>query len=306
MSLFGLLKGKGPSGFGYNSRAREVVEGLDLSSKSFLITGSNSGLGLETARALADCGATVLTAARSKEKADQTAQSIGDAAIGVVCELSEPASVRACVREVKDAVESLDGIICNAGIMALPQLTLQHGYEAQFFTNHIGHAILVLGLLDHLASDGRVVMVSSAAHQAAPKEGVELDNLDGAKGYGAWRAYGQSKLANLLFARRLAVEFQDTEKVAVALHPGVIDTNLGRHLNPVLKASYSIGSPLFMKDAEQGASTQTWAAAHPDASHASGEYLVDCNVARSSAKGRDMELAARLWERTHEILESLT
>ena len=129
------------------------------------------------------------------------------AATPVACELAEPASVRAAVAKIKSLKVPIDGIICNAGIMALPTLNQAYGYELQFFTNHIGHFILVTGLIDSLAASGRVTMLSSRAHEAAPKGGIEFDNLSGEKGYSAWRAYGQSKLANLLFAKELARRF---------------------------------------------------------------------------------------------------
>jgi NAD(P)-dependent dehydrogenase (short-subunit alcohol dehydrogenase family) len=116
--------------------------------------------------------------------------------------------------------------------MALPNLNQAYGYKLQFFTNHIGHFILMTGLIDALAADARVTMLSSRAHESAPKGGIEFDNLSGEKGYSAWRAYGQSKMANLLFAKELARRFGGTARTANALHPGVIfDTNLQRSIN---------------------------------------------------------------------------
>lgn len=305
MSLYSALKGTGPSGFGYGSTASEVTAGLDLTGKTILLTGCNSGLGEETMRALASKGARIVAAARTTEKAEKACASMTGEQLPVACELSEPKSVRACVESVKAMGHRLDAIICNAGIMALPKLHTQHGYELQFFTNHIGHFMLVTGLLDQLSDDGRVVMVSSGAHFNAPEAGILFDNLDGSKGYKGWTFYGQSKLANLLFARELGKRLEGTGKRANALHPGVIATNLSRHMNPLVRIGLAIGKPLALKSTPQGAATQVWAAVHPDAAALNGEYLKDCNVGKSSRQGRDMDLAAKLWAKSEEIVASV-
>ncbi len=304
MSLIALLKGRGPSGFGYGSSAETVAAGLNLKGKRYLITGCNSGLGYETMRVLASRGAAVIGTARSLETAAAAYASVKVDTAPAACELAEPSSVRACVAAVKKT-GPLDAIICNAGIMALPRLTLIHGYEAQFFTNHIGHFMLVTGLLDGLAKNGRVVMVSSSAHMAAPRAGIEFDNLDGRKGYGAWKAYGQSKLANALFALELARRLKPGARVANSLHPGVIKTNLGRHMWSGLQTIFAAMGPLFLKTIAQGAATHVYVAAHPDTAAVSGEYFADCNIARPSARARDPELARRLWEESERIVRRL-
>ncbi len=304
MSLYASLTGRGPSGFGYASTAEEVTDGLDLRGRRILLTGCNSGLGAESMRVLAARGATVLGAARSIEKAREACEAVTGDTIPVACDLSEPESVRACVATVK-ALGPLDVILCNAGVMALPTLERKYGYELQFFTNHVGHFLLVTGLLDALTPTARVVMLSSGAHKAAPPAGIAFDNLNGERGYAAWAAYGQAKLANLLFARELALRFAGTTKVANALHPGVIATNLGRHMNPAVRLGLTVMRPLFMKSTPQGAATQCWAAAHPDAGRHNGAYFSDCNVAKSSPYGEDARLAAALWARTEEIVAAL-
>ncbi|MBN2798014.1 MAG: SDR family oxidoreductase [Deltaproteobacteria bacterium] len=300
MSLLSSLKGKGPTGFGYGSTAEQVTEGLDLSGKRYLVTGVSSGLGAETARVLALRGATVVGLARSQEKADAAVASLGHEAVGVACELADPASVRAAVGTVLEG-DTLDGIIANAGIMALPKLQQAHGYELQFFTNHIGHFLLVTGLLGHLRDGARVVMLSSAAHQMAPQGGIEFENLSGERAYTGWRAYGQAKLSNLLFARELSRRLEGSGKTANAVHPGVIATNLGRHMNPLMNVGMAVANPLFMKSIPEGAATQVYVAVHPDAASVSGEYWADCNLKGSSAYGRDLGLATRLWERSEAI-----
>lgn len=308
MSLVAALKGRGPSGFGYGSTADEVVSGLDLSGKNILITGCNSGLGKYTMETLSGAGARVIAAARTEQKASAAIEGLKTPARPIACELSEPSSVLACVDALREDDEKIDVILCNAGIMALPELHVQHGYELQFLTNHIGHFMLVTGLLEQLTDTARVVIVSSSAHQMAPKAGIEFDNLDGKKGYSAWRAYGQSKLANILCARQLAREFEGTGKTANTLHPGVIMTNLGRHSQGDVMnfLGDTLGKALFLKSIPQGAATQTYVSVHPDAAKHSGEYFADCNVSRTSKHGQNMAMAQELWERSEEIVASLT
>lgn len=301
MSLYAKIKGVGPSGFGYGSTAQDVVRELDLEGLTVLLTGCNSGLGLSAARALSARGAKLVATARSREKAQEACAGLPAETLPVACELSEPSSVRASVEEIRGRVEKLDAIVCNAGIMALPKLNVKHGLELQFLTNHMGHFLLVTGLLDKLAPQGRVVMLSSDAHRAAPAEGIAFDNLDGHKGYSGWSFYGQSKLANLLFAKQLAKRFAGTERVANAVHPGVIKTNLARHMNPLASIGLSIATPLVLKSVDEGAATEVWAAVHPGAAKLSGEYLADCNVARPRAIANDAALAERLWARSEQL-----
>ena len=308
MSLLALLKSKGPTGFGYASTASDVTKGVSLAGKTILVTGCNSGLGQETMRVLVGCGAHVIGAARSETKANEAAATAGGKATGVACELSDPASVRACVDTVKKMGMPLDAIIANAGIMALPKLNQAHGYELQFFTNHIGHFILVTGLLDQLTDDARVVVLSSGAHQMAPPGGIQFDNLSGERDYKGWTAYGQSKIANLLFAKELARRFAGTEKTANAIHPGVIATNLGRHLGMSAMmgaAVWGLGNLLFLKSIPQGAATQSYVAANPRAASISGEYWADSNIAKPRAEANDPALAAKLWEVSEKIVAGL-
>lgn len=305
MSLVSILKGTGANGFGYGTTAEQVTAGLDLHGKAYLLTGCSSGLGLETMRVLGLRGAHILAVARSVDKAEKARAAVGAEGTALACDLSEPDSVRACVAAVSALGRPLDAIVCNAGVMALPELQTKRGYELQFFTNHIGHFIMVTGLLDALVPNGRVVMVSSGAHKTAPRDGIEFDNLDGAKGYGAWRAYGQTKLANLLFAKHLARRLHGTRRVANALHPGVIATDLWRHMNPVARGAMGLAGVMGFKNVGQGAATTCYVAAHPDAAAISGEYFIDCNVAVPSEPARDAALAERLWRVSEEIVARL-
>lgn len=309
MSLTGIIKGTGESGFGWSSTAEEVADGLDLSDRTVLLTGANSGIGFETARVLIERGATVFAAARSQKKADATVEKLDGDAIPVVCELADPQSVLQCAEDVRAHDRPLDALICNAGIMALPDHETVFGYEKQFFINHVGHFILVTKLIAELADDGRVVVVASDAHKhGCPRGGIVLDDLSGESWYNGWRAYCHSKLANVLFARELGRRFDEEgkDRTATAVHPGPIDTNLTRNMNALARAGWSILSPLFLKSIPEGAATQTWAAVHPDAADINGEYLADCNVAKTNKYGRDMTLADKLWEATERIVAEVT
>ena len=305
MALISLFKSNGPTGFGYNSTAEDVTAGLSLAGKTILVTGCTSGLGQEACRVLSLRGAHVIGTARTQEAADKACAGLSNTATGYVCELADPKSVRACVAQIRRDGHRLDAIIGNAGIMAPPKLQKAHGYELQFFTNHIGHFILVTGLLNSLADEARVVMLSSALHAQAPKGGIQFDNLDGARGYSPWGNYGQSKFANLLFAKELQRRFAGTKKMAYAVHPGVIRTNLGRSMSGAMRAIMAIAGPLLLKTIPQGAATEVFAAVHPKAMALAGQYLADCNVASPRKDAEDVALAKQLWSASEQIVQGL-
>lgn len=305
MSILSSLSRNGPTGFGYSSTAEDVTSGASLAGKTILVTGCNSGLGLEAMRVLALRGARVIGTSRTQAKADAAGRSVGGATTGLACELSDPRSVRACIAAIQQQDHRLDAIIANAGIMALPKLETAFGYELQFFTNHIGHFMLVTGLLDSLTPDGRVVILSSSANQMAPAGGIDFDNLDGKKGYKPWVFYGQSKMANLLFAKELARRFPPGGRTAYAVHPGVIPTNLSRSMGTMARTIFNTVGPLFTKTIPQGAATEVFCAANPKAAKFSGEYLADCNVAKPRAEANDPALAKKLWDLSETIVAKL-
>ncbi len=290
--------------FGKRSTAAQVTEGIDLSGKTAVITGVNSGLGLESMRALAACGAHVIGLARSIEKAEEACALVGGKTTGVACELSDLDSVRTAAAAINALGVPIDILMTNAGIMAPQDLSCANGVEMQFATNHLGHYLLVALLLDAVrqAESGRIVILSSAAHTWAPGAGIDFDNIDGTYGYNPMRFYGQSKLANLLHARYLAQQLSGSSVAVNALHPGVIQTNLGRDGGAMMKVMGLFMRP-FMKSVAQGAATQCYLAAHPDLEGASGAYYSDCAEARSSAWGSDMELAEELCQETEKMLK---
>lgn len=298
MSLYARLASRGASGFGYGSSAAEVVADLDLHDRTILVTGTSSGLGHETARVLLARGAHVIGTVR-------TAGSSGALASHAqfresICDLADIPSVRACVASITTPV---DALIANAGIMALPTLEVVHGCERQLFTNHVGHFALVTGLLDRLQDDARVVVLTSEAYRMAPSGPVLLRDE---RRYVPLRAYGISKLANLLFAKALARRFAGTKRTANAVHPGVIETNLGRTLtNPLVRAVFALAGPIALKDIPQGAATQCLVAVHPAAAGINGAYWASCNVARATSRVDDVTLAETLWSDTEALLASI-
>lgn len=288
---------------GAQRTAEEVTEGLDLSGTTWLVTGCNSGLGLETARVLGLRGGRVIGTARTLEKAAAALSGLGlSDAVPLACELSSLETVQAAVDAVRAQGVLLDGIIANAGIMALPTLQQQDGVELQFFTNHVGHALLVMGLMARLAPAGRVVMVSSEAHRMAAGTGLELDNLSGERDYHPWRMYARSKLANILFARALSRRLPGPDQTANAVHPGVIQTNLARHV-PDPEALFARLRDRT-KSIAQGAATQCLVATHPGLAGIHSTYFSDCAPLEPIPEALDDALAEQLWTETLRLIAS--
>lgn len=291
------------SSFNSRSTAEQVTAGLDLNGKTILITGCNSGLGLESMRVLAARGAHIIAAARSKEKAGKAAREVGGEISPVACELSDLNSVATCADEVRAMGHAIDVVMCNAGIMALPELQQKHGLEMQFLTNHLGHFVLVNRLLDQVrqAPAGRVVMVSSLGHFTTVPGGINFDNLSGDRNYIPFTFYGQSKLANLLMSNELSRRLEGSPASSNAIHPGIIYTPLMRNISDFRAVVSKIVSWPFSKNVERGAATQCYLATAPALEGVSGHYFADCNPARTSAHGRNPELASRLWQVSEEL-----
>lgn len=285
------------------STANQVTNGLDLHGKTILITGCNSGLGLETMRVLAGRGAHMIGAARTLEKARETASETGGEVTPMACELSDLESVAACADEIDALGRPIDALICNAGIMALPELEQRYGLEMQFLTNHLGHFVLVNRLLERVrqARAGRVVMVSSLGHYTSVPGGINFENLSGEKRYVPFEFYGQSKLANLLMSNELARRLEGCTATSNAIHPGIIMTPLMRNIGNLKATLASILSWPVSRSVEQGAATQCYVATADSLEGVSGQYFANCNPARMSAHAQSRELAARLWSVSEEL-----
>ena len=285
--------------FGKRSTAEEVTAGMDLAGKTALVTGCNSGLGLETMRVLALRGAHVIGAARTLEKAEEACASVTGKTSPLAVELTDLPGIVAAADQVAAMDMPLDMLILNAGIMQLPELQLVHGVERQFAVNHIGHFLLTMRLLDQVvaADAGRVVVVSSGAHRWAP-QGIRFDNLDGSQDYDPREAYGVSKTANGLFSRELARRLARTSATSNSLHPGVIPTTLSRHLP---QRDYDMSNPFF-KTIPEGAATQCYVATHPELAGVTGWYFDDCNPALPNEHMQDDAMAAKLWAFSEDLV----
>jgi NAD(P)-dependent dehydrogenase (short-subunit alcohol dehydrogenase family) len=289
--------------FDGKSTAEEVTAGLDLSGKTALVTGANSGLGYESMRVLALRGAHVIGTARTLDKAQEACASVQGRTTPVALELTDFASVAACAAQVAALGTPLDILMCNAGVMEVPTAEQINGIERHFVTNHLGHFLLTNRLLPQLiaAPQGRVVVVSSGAYKQAPAAGIEFDNLSGARDYEPRKAYGQSKLANYLFVRELARRLAGTRVTANALQPGVIMTNLGRYLPWYQLVAAKLIGWTFMKSVEAGAATQVYLATWPQLAGASGCFFKDCNPFLPGGNMENDELAAKVWAVSEEL-----
>ena len=262
------------STFGFASTALEVVDGIDLTGKRAVVTGASSGIGVETARALAATGAEVTLAVRDTEAGERTAKDIaattGNDNLHVkALELTELDSVAAFT-------EAWDGplhiLVNNAGVMACPEQHTPQGWEWQFATNHLGHFALATGLHDNMAAEGaRIVSLSSTGHQRSP---IVFDDINFAfRPYDPWLAYGQSKTANVLFAVEATRRWAADGITANAVMPGGIFTNLQRHTGG---RGTGQTPPELMKTLEQGAATSVLVATSPQLEAIGGRYFEDC------------------------------
>ena len=293
--------------------AAEVVAGVDLTGQTVIVTGGASGLGLETTRALSSAGATVVVPVRDPARARHATDGIGGIEL-VQLDLVHPASIEAFAARFLSSGRALPILINSAGIMATPLGRDASGNELQFATNHLGHFRLARALWPALqrAKAARVVSVSSRGHLIA---GVDFEDPNFTRrDYDKWKAYGQSKTANALFAIALDARGRDSGIRAFSLHPGQILTELARHLsaeeidgfgardaNGVPKVDPAKG----MKTPQQGAATSVWCATSPQLDGLGGVYCEDCDVAPvyhggDARKGvapwaADPELAERLW-----------
>lgn len=290
------------SEFGRRSTADDVTAGLDLGGKTALVTGCNSGIGYETMRTLALRGAHVLGTARTLERGREACDRVAGRATPLVLELTGFETAVECAEQVRAMDAPLDILICNAGAI-FDELWHVDGIEAHFVVNHLGHFVLVNHLLDLVvaAPQGRIVIVGSRAHENAPDNGIQFDNLSGESWFGSQRAYGHSKLANGLHSLELARRLEGTAATSNVVHPGLVGTNIARNLPAWQKIAFRVAGYLFMKSPAQGAATSCYVATSPDLQHVSGCYFADCNPESPSANMRDADMAARLWEVSEEL-----
>ena len=293
------------SDFDEDSTAEEVTTGMDLSGKIAVVTGCNSGIGFETMRVLALRGCYVIGTGRTLEKAQAACGRVKGITTPIQMELSDYDSIVDCAEEIRKMNSPIDMLICNAGMRGAER-EIVHGLEKHFVVNHLGHFILVNRLLDRLffSWQGRVVVVASrAAYSGAPGEGIRFDDLRAAGNYSASRAYGHSKLANVLFSYELARLLKGTRITSNSLHPGVVNTNIARNVAPILRTGFALLTKIGGKTIEQGAATSCFVATNPLLGNISGEYFEDCNAVTVVGDNHmhDREQASRLWVVSEEL-----
>ena len=310
------------SPFGRHSEPHEVLAGIDLKGKVAIVTGGYSGIGLETVRALAAAGASVTVPARDTEKANAALAGMpGDIRIALM-DLADIASVKRFALGFASDNTALDLLINNAGVMACPEMRVGPGWELQFGTNHMGHFALATTLLPLIqrTENARVVALSSTGHKLSAIRWDDPNWTDGS--YDKWKAYGQSKTANSLFALGMNARLKESGGEAFAVHPGGIFTPLQRHLPTeemiVLgwlneQGEISDGARAMFKTPSQGCTTTLWAATSPLLEGKGGVYCEDCNIAALSGEqpvryrdvephAVDQDSAERLWEMSEKLL----
>ncbi|WP_380873804.1 oxidoreductase [Sphingomonas sp. DBB INV C78] len=305
--------------FGFASTTDEVLEGVDLAGKRALVTGVSAGLGVETARALAAHGATVVGTARDLAKARAATAAIAGIEL-VELDLASLASARQAADALIAKGDRFDLVIANAGVMACPQGKTADGFETQFGTNHLGHFLFVNRIAPLMNPGARLVVLSSSGHHYS---NVDLDDPNFERtAYDPFIAYGRAKTANALFAVEFDRRHRDRGIRAASVHPGGIHTELGRHMTPeivkdlvaAIEASQAEGAPAFAwKTIPQGAATSVWAAVVAPADAVGGRFCEDCHVAEvihGDGLGRggvrpyalDPDNARALWAKSEEMV----
>ena len=302
--------------FNGESTTDDVLQGIRLDGQHAVVTGATGGLGIETARALASVGASVTITGRSAEKIDAALETlraeVPEAHFDAEeLELASQASIAAATKRIVEHNRPIHLLVNNAGVMMCPEGQTDDGFETQFGTNHLGHFAWTAGLLPTLAPGARVVTLSSGAHVFGT---CDIDDLNWQKrDYDPQLAYAQSKTANLWFGSELQRRHGD-RLLSLSVHPGVIQTDLSRHVVPALleamRASFEERG-IQMKSVPQGAATSVWAATSDALLDHSGAYLSDCQVAEpmsaeNAASGYapwayDTENAERLWTESERL-----
>lgn len=308
--------------FNNESTTDQVIAGIDLQGKTALVTGASAGLGIETARVLAGAGARVVMLARDPDKLAAAVAGIqeqqADAQLETqLLDLADMASIRAAAASLLERFPRIHLLINNAGVMACPLQRTADGFELQFGTNHLGHFLFTCLLVPALAAaaPARVVNLSSAGHKFGGVDFEDPNYLQ--RDYEKWSAYGQSKTANALFSVALDSRLSGRGVNALAVHPGMIITELGRHLEPAdieaLTARASDSDQVGgFKSIPAGAATSVWAATSPELEGRGGLYLEDCQVGEPEAEGDaggyaphalDPAAAEQLWQLSEQLVE---
>lgn len=302
----------------FSTTTDEVMNGIDLSGKVAVVTGATTGLGLETARTLAAGGAEVVLCGRTAKKCEAAVGAISETVSAAmlstaVFDLADLSTVRAGAASILEQHPVIHLLVNNAGVMFTPEGRTAQGFETQFGTNHLGHFVLTNHLLPALraGSPARIVNLSSAGHHSGQ---IRWDDLHfEAESYDKFEAYGQSKTANILFSVELDRRLAGTGVRANAVHPGMIITDLARHMDSDdlvelqrraaerVASGAGPGLPEF-KSVQQGAATSVWAAVSADMADVGGAYCENASISVAADYATDVNYAARLWSVSEQLV----
>lgn len=271
----------------------------DMDGKVCLVTGATNGIGKAAALELAKMGATVVVAGRNPEKTERVVnelreQSRNENVNKAIADLSSMEDVRELAAQFRERYDRLDVLVNNAGMIYPDRRTTEDGYEMTFALNHLSNFLLTNLLLDMLqaSAPSRMIVVSSGAHEMT---GMNFDDIQMENGYNGWTAYGQSKLANVMFAYALARRLEGTGVTANAMHPGLVSTGFGREMGVLFKLLAPL-LKIFAKSPEKGADTLVYLASSPKVEGVTGKYFQDREPKRTSAASYDEDAQERLWE----------
>ena len=278
-----------------------------LLGKTAIVTGANSGMGMATARALLNEGATVVMLCRSEKRGKEAYKKLlsdgNSRTYLILADLGDYESIRQFVQQFKSMFQRLDILVNNAGFISLDRQETQEGLERQFGINHIGHFLLTTSLLDVMGNGSRIVNVASGAHKTGK---IHFDDINLHKGFNVIKAYSQSKLANVLFTRELARRVADRGITVNCCHPGAVATNIGIDRETGFGKTVTGLLKPFFQTPEEGARTAIFLATDESVKDITGEYFYKCKIAKSSKRSKDMELAKKLFVFSEELVSRPT
>ena len=280
---------------------------MRLQGKTAIVTGANSGMGMATVRALSDMGARVIMLCRSEKRGREALERLNSEKPRdldlILCDLGDYDTVRSFVSKVRESYSRIDILVNNAGFISLDRQETKEGLERQFGINHIGHFLLTTSLLDLMGKGSRIVLVASGAHKTGK---IHFNDINLHKGFNVFKAYSQSKLANVLFTRELARRVKDKGITVNCCHPGAVATNIGIDRETGFGKTVTGLLKPFFQTPEQGARTAVFLATDDSVADVSGEYFYKCKIANSSKRSKDMELAKELFEFSEKLINNKT
>ncbi len=274
-----------------------------LDGKTALVTGANSGMGMATAAALSDMGATVIMLCRNEKRGKEAFNTLSEKPDRklelILCDLGDFSSINAFADTFRKKYDCLDILVNNAGFISLDRQTTKDGLEMQFGVNFVGHFLLTMKLIDLFPRGGRIVNVTSGAHKSG---NIHFDDINLTKHFNVIKAYSQSKLANVLFTRELAKRLKDRGITVNCCHPGAVATNIGISRDTGFGKTVTGMLKPFFQTPEQGARTAIYLASSKDVEGITGEYFYKCKIAKSSERSKDMTLAKKLFDFSEQLV----